>query len=371
MVSMDFKYGRERMVSTPEHPFMVRRRGSEYRGRSLVKRYSEPLWCNAGDIRRGDLVLEPFQVDGVRPDVPQVNVYGGTRVGMVGRKAEVDEERLGFAWVVGLYLAEGHLRGREPDGIRKGPTRREVVFSLNAKEVDGFKDRIEKCGWTSVKSRNGESVFRLSVSDLDLWAAMGWFGKGASNKVIPEWCHAMTVEWQAQLLDAYFKGDGYEHVVPRSGAVSMNAATVSRRLAFGIARMVARVHGVVASVKRVAGPRKMLIQGRLVSCKETWTVRWRRGGFGRIRPGMVDGLGSWIPVAGVRKVEVDARKVYNLSVTPQETYVAGGFAVHNCSTFSMAGVREDAWGQEKKFREGQAEQVLSDLFFDYLTWWRS
>jgi DNA (cytosine-5)-methyltransferase 1 len=37
-----------------------------------------------------------------------------------------------------------------------------------------------------------------------------------------------------------------------------------------------------------------------------------------------------------------------------------------CSTFSMAGVREDAWGQEKKFREGQAEQVLSDLFFDYL-----
>ena len=37
-----------------------------------------------------------------------------------------------------------------------------------------------------------------------------------------------------------------------------------------------------------------------------------------------------------------------------------------CSTFSMAGSREEAWGKEKKFREGQAEQVLSDLFFDYL-----
>lgn len=37
-----------------------------------------------------------------------------------------------------------------------------------------------------------------------------------------------------------------------------------------------------------------------------------------------------------------------------------------CSTFSMSGSREDAWGKEKKFREGQAEQVLSDLFFDYL-----
>lgn len=37
-----------------------------------------------------------------------------------------------------------------------------------------------------------------------------------------------------------------------------------------------------------------------------------------------------------------------------------------CSTFSLAGSREKAWGVEKKFREGQAKQVLSDLFFDYL-----
>jgi DNA (cytosine-5)-methyltransferase 1 len=37
-----------------------------------------------------------------------------------------------------------------------------------------------------------------------------------------------------------------------------------------------------------------------------------------------------------------------------------------CSTFSMAGSREKAWGKKKHFREGQAEQVLDDLFFDYL-----
>ena len=37
-----------------------------------------------------------------------------------------------------------------------------------------------------------------------------------------------------------------------------------------------------------------------------------------------------------------------------------------CSTFSTSGKRESGWGKNKKFREGQAEQVLSDLFFDYL-----
>lgn len=37
-----------------------------------------------------------------------------------------------------------------------------------------------------------------------------------------------------------------------------------------------------------------------------------------------------------------------------------------CSTFSMAGSREDAWGKEKKFREGQKKQVLDTLFFDFI-----
>ena len=37
-----------------------------------------------------------------------------------------------------------------------------------------------------------------------------------------------------------------------------------------------------------------------------------------------------------------------------------------CSAFSMAGSREKSWGKEKHFREGQAKQVLDDLFFDYL-----
>lgn len=37
-----------------------------------------------------------------------------------------------------------------------------------------------------------------------------------------------------------------------------------------------------------------------------------------------------------------------------------------CSSFSMSGSREDAWGKKKKFAEGQTEQVLDQLFFDYI-----
>ena len=37
-----------------------------------------------------------------------------------------------------------------------------------------------------------------------------------------------------------------------------------------------------------------------------------------------------------------------------------------CSSFSMAGNRDKDWGKEKRFREGQTEQVLDTLFFDFI-----
>ena len=38
-----------------------------------------------------------------------------------------------------------------------------------------------------------------------------------------------------------------------------------------------------------------------------------------------------------------------------------------CSSFSMAGNREKDWGKNKVFKEGQTEQVLDDLFFEYIS----
>lgn len=37
-----------------------------------------------------------------------------------------------------------------------------------------------------------------------------------------------------------------------------------------------------------------------------------------------------------------------------------------CSSFSIAGNREKDWGKSKKFKEGQAKQVLDTLFFDFI-----
>lgn len=88
-------------------------------------------------------------------------------------------------------------------------------------------------------------------------------------------------------------------------------------------------------------------------------------------------------------VEIDPKmmEVYRANHSPKHSYLMGVQDFKNipddklpedlfnldildgsppCSSFSMAGSREKAWGEKKKFREGQAEQVLDDLFFDFI-----
>jgi DNA (cytosine-5)-methyltransferase 1 len=63
----------------------------------------------------------------------------------------------------------------------------------------------------------------------------------------------------------------------------------------------------------------------------------------------------------------DIRKFRQRTDLPEELYnldILDGSPP--CSSFSMAGAREKGWGKKKQFREGQAEQVLDDLFFDFI-----
>ena len=64
---------------------------------------------------------------------------------------------------------------------------------------------------------------------------------------------------------------------------------------------------------------------------------------------------------------MDIREFNKIDDLPKELYnldILDGSPP--CTTFSMAGQREDSWGKKKKFREGQAEQTLDDLSFVFI-----
>jgi DNA (cytosine-5)-methyltransferase 1 len=79
-------------------------------------------------------------------------------------------------------------------------------------------------------------------------------------------------------------------------------------------------------------------------------------------------------VAGIYKTNHNPKHFYNEDIRlfnqridlPEELYYLDLLdGSPPCSTFSMAGSREKAWGKEKQFREGQAVQTLDDLVFEY------
>lgn len=94
---------------------------------------------------------------------------------------------------------------------------------------------------------------------------------------------------------------------------------------------------------------------------------------------------SGFDVIGCNEIDKKMMEVYKTNHNPKYSYLEPiqTFKLRNdlpdelynldildgsppCSSFSMAGNREKDWGKDKKFREGQAEQVLDTLFFDFI-----
>lgn len=100
------------------------------------------------------------------------------------------------------------------------------------------------------------------------------------------------------------------------------------------------------------------------------TMGYKLAGFNHIGGVEIDP-----PIADVYKTNHKPEFLYNMDIRdfikkddiPAELYdldILDGSPP--CSTFSMAGSREAAWGKKKKFREGQKEQTLDDLFFEFI-----
>jgi len=80
-------------------------------------------------------------------------------------------------------------------------------------------------------------------------------------------------------------------------------------------------------------------------------------------------------VADIYKINHCPKCLYNMDIRdfnqlqdiPEELFMLDVLdGSPPCSTFSMAGSREKAWGLKKRFREGQSKQTLDDLVFIYL-----
>jgi site-specific DNA-cytosine methylase len=302
-----------------EHPFLVKHRTS---GAGMARRLSQAYWAPAKSLERGQYWASPTTFPGAA--APAVPVHRE-------RELQVDFKLL---WLAGRYVADGWTRLTD--------VRAELVLTCGRHEADDLRESLAQWPRAGTRSRSGElawteretgTAYQFSTSHRGL---VEWlrehFGHGAAEKTIPGWLLGLSVESRQWFLDGYLSGDGC--VAHGVGTPLTIATTVSKALAFGLKALVASLGHAAHVVLRTNQPDE--IAGRRVNVRPAWSVKWRESiTESHAHTAVEDGL-LWAPIRERIHTGSELFTVYNLSVAQDESFVADGIIVHNCTYHSKA-----------------------------------
>ncbi len=269
------------LITTPDHKLWVRK-NKRVRCKDHLQE-TEPAWIEAKDTAGGWVNLK-------LPPCEESNLTAQEW------------------WIIGRYLADGHMGTRKDWFISVGKDKTEE-FEEKAKGYFGsYADR------TALQYRLLSNSMSESMKNI-----LEKCGRGAANKQVPVEGICLNPALSKVLLEGYLSGDGC-----KTGNATM-ACSVSRALMLGMAMVAQRALGVIPSV--FAGKRagKHEIQGGIVNQKQLWVMSWRDG----IRNhGEVLEDGAWKKVR--KSVNMGECETWSIQVADDASYTAEGCIVKNC-----------------------------------------
>jgi len=210
-------------------------------------------------------------------------------------------------WIVGRYLADGHIDVRNDFFISVGKHKKEEFEKYAANYIGTF-------------AINDALQYRLKNLSINLKAMLLKCGKGALNKQVPIEGLCLNVQKSEALLSGYLSGDG------NTTGNQTSASSISRALLLGMSIVAQRARNVIASVYASKKAGKYNILGREVDQHQLWVMSWRissHHSFGKILDD-----GAW---KKVDKIENNGTaETWSLQVAGDESYTAEGCIVKNC-----------------------------------------
>ncbi|MEK6843716.1 MAG: SufD family Fe-S cluster assembly protein [Candidatus Micrarchaeota archaeon] len=335
--------------TTSEHPFLaVRREKQEYRNTNWTTQ-----WINASDLRKGDYACIPINRFIDSQDVRTFSIRKGN--GKAGFKdiplaLHTDKD---FFRLVGYYLAEGTTLGEHY-----------VTFTFNKNERSYLDDVISlltkyfgKKPLEYKEYKNGITLVLCSTIAARFFKSQ--FGFKAENKHLPDWALHEALENQKELVKGYWRGDGSYIYVQYAGGVkrTFRINSISEKLILQIRDIMLR-QNVFASINKspregrhtmfaliIGGesllpfaslvdvyPSNEVAVGRQVQFQKLLGVTAKS--FVKISENY-----AFVPIKSISFEEVADLDVYNFSVEDDESYVANGVVVHNCSAPQYRGKR--------------------------------
>jgi Fe-S cluster assembly protein SufB len=313
--------------TTEEHPFLcVKRQRSNERNSSWKRE-----WVSAKDLDKMDYLVTPINKKIVDCDSIEFDIPFRRKMKKVCVPLSKD-----FFKLAGYYLAEGSISSGAYLNFSFGAQEREYIEETKRllKDIFGvvaYEVHHKKNHGTCVK-----------VNSVVLSRVFSNFGTSCDKKSIPEWMLFSDTAKQSQLIAGFFNGDGnYFDSKYRYGLKEIfRINTTSLKLAIQTRDILLRL-GIVAFIN----VRNREKEGRLamytvgisgenmipfakvvgIPVKDSINSHKRATLF------FIDGDYLYSPIRKITRTIVSDLPVYNFSVENDESYIAGGVAVHNCS----------------------------------------
>ena len=268
------------LITTPDHKLWARitdkARAKDY------MRKTAPNWVEAQDLQGGwiNLKLPPIEDSELTP--------------------------LDW-WIVGRYLADGHVG-----------TRGDFFISVGKDKQDAFERMAGE--YAGAYAERAALQYRLKNLPENLSGMLRKCGRGAGNKQVPIEGICLNAQKANELLEGYLSGDGN-----RTGN-AVSACSVSRALLLGMAMVAQRATGIIASVFAGKPAGQHNIEGREVNQQQLWVMGWRNSSHHHHGELMDDG--AWKKVKSVS--DCGQAETWSIQVADDASYTAEGCIVKNC-----------------------------------------
>lgn len=289
---------------------------------------TEKSWEEA-QYMEGKLWAVPLHIESLEGDYPKTANPS---------QNEMPEMNADFWYFVGRWLGDGWVRdGQRPDR----PEGERFATIIVCDGLDKEKELVEAVSkitknYSIERGKTGVKV-KLNGRLLCDWLVRN-FGRHAEGKKIAPWVYGIDSVNREALLHGLMDSDGNKI----EGKEAWNITTCSKVLANGI-RLLAEQQGFSTTIHRTSNKPTTVIEGRVVNQKPfSYQVRLTAD-TGRTRTHLRDDHHSWYRVRSVTPT-CELKKVYNIAVEGDNSYIAEGIVVHNCQDLSMAGRRAGIGG---------------------------
>ncbi|MFB6193221.1 MAG: DNA polymerase II large subunit, partial [Candidatus Nanohaloarchaea archaeon] len=196
---------------------------------------------------RDSIPLEVFnrlkQLSDLDPDIGEAEIAARSDNVKLDRFVDLDSD---FMKMLGYYLAEGYIRKSEKDGEEFY----QVAFAFGEEDL---KQNIKQCveNVFGITPSEGDHILTVSSRAVyDLFEGLE-MGEGAHSKRVPDLAMKQSKELVADMLSAYFAGDGSLE----KGRLHVQATSVSRELLQDIDTLLKRfgIYARFSSSEREAG----------------------------------------------------------------------------------------------------------------------